>query len=34
MTNIDHVAKENAWEHNPHWPQIPDQPVQNTISWC
>ena len=28
MINFDDVVKENIKEHNPNWPQIPDQPYR------
>ena len=31
MINFDDVIKENIKEHNPHWPQIPDQPYRILI---
>ena len=29
IINFDDVAKEVIKEHNPNWPQIPDQKIQN-----
>ena len=28
MINFDDVTKENMKEHNPHWPQITDNPYK------
>ena len=31
MINFDNVTKENIKEHNPNWPQIPDNPCRILI---
>ena len=31
MINFDDVTNENVKEHNPHWPQNPDQPQRILI---
>ena len=33
MINFDDVAKQNIKEHNPNWPQISDQSLQNINNW-
>ena len=31
MINFDNVTKENIKEHNPNWPEIPDEPYRILI---
>ena len=31
MFNFDYITKEDKKEHNPHWPEIPDDPYRILI---